>query len=131
MRISRRRWGVSVAAFVAITVGGGAGYAYAAAQPESRPDRYVKDGREHHRGKLAETTNDEVVNGFPVKDLPRLPGGHILGPTCGENENDEGRFCYVMSPDEIARYTKNYNPSTAPDDPARSNGHITSTSVHP
>lgn len=94
--------------------------AYAAPDKPSKPDVIYRDGKKIHRGKLAETTNDKVVNGFPISELPRVPagpggeggsGGDIVGPRCAHTK-EGGSECSIPSPEEVKRdYAFYYEPN--------------------
>lgn len=97
--------------------------AYAAPDKPSKPDVIYRDGKKIHRGKLAETTNDKVINGFPISELPQVttpaPGSGvgngigtspaIAGPSCGHRLDTGENECYVRTQAEVDRDTVYYS----------------------
>ena len=65
------------------------------------------EGRKFHRGKLSETTNDKVIAGFPMSELPVVPGGNVVaGPRCFHTPT--GQECSLPTPEEVKRDTENF-----------------------
>lgn len=109
----RRGPGLRRVPFALIVLGavvvGSVTMAYAASDKPSKPEVFYRDGKKFHRGKLAETTNDNVINGFPISELPRIPGGDgsMAGPVC--RHTYEGDECSLPTPDEVKRDSAYFN----------------------